>query len=91
MKRMGVHELELRTHSLEIAIHELDRRGSPMTPHDRLRATELKRLRLVAKDQLDVASPALIPFEWSVAFHPRAFPHHTRVTEAARRLPESAA
>jgi hypothetical protein len=53
MKRIDVRELELRTHSLEIAIHELDRRGSHMTPEDRLRANELKRLRLVAKDQLD--------------------------------------
>jgi hypothetical protein len=53
MKRIDARELELRTHSLEIAIHELDRRGSHMTPEDRLRAAELKRLRLVAKDQLD--------------------------------------
>jgi hypothetical protein len=53
MKRMDVHELELQTHSLEIAIHELDRRGNHMTPEDRMRAAELKRLRLVAKDQLD--------------------------------------
>jgi hypothetical protein len=53
MKRMELRDLELQTHSLEIAIHELDRRGTHMTPEDRLRAAELKRLRLVAKDQLD--------------------------------------
>jgi hypothetical protein len=52
MKRIDVHELESRNHSLELAIHELDRRGSHMTPEDRLRAAELKRLRLVTKDQL---------------------------------------
>jgi hypothetical protein len=50
---MDVHELELQTHSLEREIHELDRRGEHMTPEDRARAAELKRLRLVAKDQLD--------------------------------------
>jgi hypothetical protein len=53
MKRIDVHELELRTHSLEQAIHELDRRGEHMTPEDRARAAELKRLRLATKDQLD--------------------------------------
>jgi hypothetical protein len=53
MKRIDVRDLELQTHSLELAIHELDRRGSHMTPEERLRAAELKRLRLVAKDQLD--------------------------------------
>jgi hypothetical protein len=53
MKRIDVHELELRTHSLEQEIHELDRRGEHMTPEDRVRAAELKRLRLVTKDQLD--------------------------------------
>jgi hypothetical protein len=52
MKRLDAHELERETHSLEIAIHELDRRGSHMTPEDRLRAAELKRLLLVTKDQL---------------------------------------
>jgi hypothetical protein len=54
MKRIDVHELELRSHSLEQAIHELDRRGCHMTPEERLRAAELKRLRLVTKDQLYV-------------------------------------
>jgi hypothetical protein len=54
MKRIDAHELELRSQSLELAIHELDRRGSHMTPEERVRAAELKRLRLVTKDQLYV-------------------------------------
>jgi hypothetical protein len=53
MKHMDVRELEQTARSLEDEIHELDRRGSHMTPEDRERAAELKRLRLVAKDQLD--------------------------------------
>jgi hypothetical protein len=53
MKHMDVGELEQTARSLENAIHELDRRGSHMTPEDRERAAELKRLRLVAKDRLD--------------------------------------
>jgi hypothetical protein len=53
MKRIEVSELERQTRSLETAIHELERRGSHMTPEDRERAAELKRLRLAAKDQLD--------------------------------------
>jgi hypothetical protein len=53
MKHIDVSELEQTTRSLEDAIHELDRRGSHMTPEDRERAAELKRLRLLAKDRLD--------------------------------------
>ena len=53
MKHIDVSELEQTTRSLENAIHELERRGSHMTPEDRERAAELKRLRLAAKDQLD--------------------------------------
>jgi hypothetical protein len=52
MKRIDVHELELRHNALDFAIHELDRRGSHMTPEDRIRAAELKRERLLTKDQL---------------------------------------
>jgi hypothetical protein len=52
MKRIDVHELELRHHALDFAIHELDRRGEHMTPEDRLRAAELKRERLVTKDRI---------------------------------------
>ncbi len=53
MKHMDVRELEQTAQSLENAIHELDRRGSHMTPEDRERAAELKRQRLLAKDRLD--------------------------------------
>jgi hypothetical protein len=52
MKHVDVKELETRHHSIDRAIHELDRRGAHMTPADRLRASELKRMRLVMKDQL---------------------------------------
>jgi hypothetical protein len=53
MKRIDVSELERQARTLETAIHELERRGSHMTPEDRERAAELKRLRLAAKDRLD--------------------------------------
>lgn len=53
MKHMDARELEQTARSLENAIHELDRRGSHMTPEDRERAAELKRQRLLAKDRLD--------------------------------------
>jgi uncharacterized protein YdcH (DUF465 family) len=49
---MDVHELELRKESLDFAIHELDRRGWHMTPEERSKVTELKKQRLVTKDQL---------------------------------------
>jgi hypothetical protein len=52
MKRIDIHELELRQQSLDYAIHELDRRGGHMTPEDRFRAAELKRQRLATKDRL---------------------------------------
>jgi uncharacterized protein YdcH (DUF465 family) len=52
MKRIDVHDLELRHRSLECAIHELERRRDHMTPEDQSRATELKKQRLVTKDQL---------------------------------------
>jgi uncharacterized protein YdcH (DUF465 family) len=52
MKRIDVRELELRHNALDFAIHELDRRGSHMTPEERERASELKRERLATKDQL---------------------------------------
>jgi hypothetical protein len=47
-----IPELENRRRALDVEIHRLDRRGSHMTPNDRLRATELKKLRLAAKDRL---------------------------------------
>jgi len=52
MKHLDPRELELRHHSLDTQIHELDRRGSHMSPEDRLRALELKKHRLATKDQL---------------------------------------
>jgi hypothetical protein len=52
MKRVDVHELELRHQALDFAIHELDRRGSHMTPEERIKAAELKKERLLTKDQL---------------------------------------
>lgn len=52
MKRIDIRELEVRNHSLDRLIHELDRRGSHLSPQDQLRATQLKKQRLVTKDQL---------------------------------------
>jgi len=52
MKRIDIRDLELRHHTLETQIHELDRKGVHMSPYDRYRATELKKLRLVTKDKL---------------------------------------
>jgi hypothetical protein len=54
MKRISAPELELRRHSLDLAIHELDRRGSHMTPEERQRAAELKKERLLTMDQLAI-------------------------------------
>jgi|HubBroStandDraft_2_1064218.scaffolds.fasta_scaffold1107100_2 uncharacterized protein YdcH (DUF465 family) len=53
MKHFDTRELELRHAALDFAIHELDRRGEHMTPTDRARSTELKKMRLATKDQLD--------------------------------------
>jgi uncharacterized protein YdcH (DUF465 family) len=52
MKSMDVRVLELRHRTLDREIHKLDRRGMRMTPEERLRAAELKKRRLAAKDQL---------------------------------------
>jgi uncharacterized protein YdcH (DUF465 family) len=52
MKRVSTPDLERRRHSLDQAIHELDRRGSHMTPEDKQRSTELKKQRLATMDQL---------------------------------------
>jgi uncharacterized protein YdcH (DUF465 family) len=52
MKILDVRVLELRHRALDKQIHKLDRRGIHMTPADRERATELKKRRLVTKDQL---------------------------------------
>ncbi len=53
MKRATAPELENRRHTLDLAIHKLDRRGEHMTPEDRLRSAELKKLRLATKDLID--------------------------------------
>jgi hypothetical protein len=53
MKRLTAPELENRSHSLDLAIHKLDRRGEHMTPQERQRSAELKKLRLATKDMID--------------------------------------
>ena len=53
MKHLDARELKLRHAALDFAIHELDRRGGHMTPADRTRCAELKKMRLATKDQLD--------------------------------------
>jgi hypothetical protein len=52
MKRIDIRELEIRHHLLDREIHELDRRAEHMTPSERFRAAELKRQRVVTKDQI---------------------------------------
>jgi len=52
MKRIDIRELEIRHHALDTQIHELDRRGVHMSPHERFRAAELKKQRLATKDML---------------------------------------
>jgi hypothetical protein len=47
-----VLELEARSRDLELQIMKLDRRGAHITPPERMRATQLKKLRLAAKDRL---------------------------------------
>jgi len=56
MKRIAratADELEVESQRLDEQIHELERRGSHITPPESMRATELKKLRLQAKDRLD--------------------------------------
>jgi len=52
MKHVDAHDLELAHRTLDDEIHKLDRRGAHMTPEDRLRAAELKKQRLAARDRL---------------------------------------
>jgi hypothetical protein len=47
-----VMELEAQSRALELQIMKLDRRGAHITPPEQLRATQLKKLRLAAKDRL---------------------------------------
>jgi uncharacterized protein YdcH (DUF465 family) len=52
MKHVDVRELELLSRNLDFQIHEIERRGSHMTPEDAVRAAELKKERLATKDRL---------------------------------------
>ena len=52
MKQIDVRELELQKRTLDLQIHEIERRGMHMTPEDWARATELKKMRLATKDRL---------------------------------------
>jgi uncharacterized protein YdcH (DUF465 family) len=52
MKLLDVQALQSRHRTLDLEIHKLDRRGLRMTPEDRERSAELKKRRLVTKDQL---------------------------------------
>ena len=47
-----VGELEAESRSLDHQIQKLDRRGAHITPPEQMRATELKKRRLAAKDRL---------------------------------------
>jgi uncharacterized protein YdcH (DUF465 family) len=47
-----VTELEAESSRLDQQIQKLDRRGAHITPPEQMRATELKKLRLAAKDRL---------------------------------------
>jgi hypothetical protein len=49
---VSIPELEAQSRSLDLEIKKLDRRGSHMTPPEHMRAVELKKLRLAAKDRL---------------------------------------
>jgi uncharacterized protein YdcH (DUF465 family) len=48
----SVTDLEVESRRLDRQIQKLDRRGSHITPSEQTRATELKKLRLAAKDRL---------------------------------------
>jgi uncharacterized protein YdcH (DUF465 family) len=49
---VSVGDLENEHRQLDRQIKKLNHRGSHMTPHERVEATELKKLRLVTKDRL---------------------------------------
>jgi len=52
MTRLSLGELVTTARTLDLQILKLDRRGSHATPEDLLRAAELKKMRLLAKDRL---------------------------------------
>jgi hypothetical protein len=45
-------ELQQQHHALDMELRRLERRGARMTPSERTRAAELKKLKLAAKDRL---------------------------------------
>jgi hypothetical protein len=52
MVRVSLGDLEAQTRTLDLEILKLDRRGAHITPIEHLRATQLKKIRLAAKDRL---------------------------------------
>ena len=52
MVRVSLGDLEAQSRSLDLEILKLDRRGAHITPVEHLRATELKKLRLMTKDRV---------------------------------------
>jgi hypothetical protein len=52
LDRVTVGELEAQSRLLERQIKKLERRGFHITPPELERETELKKLRLLAKDRL---------------------------------------
>lgn len=52
-----VVELEAHSRALDLQILKLDRRGVLLTPKERMRAIQLKKMRLVAKDRLGAMRP----------------------------------
>jgi hypothetical protein len=53
MTRLSLGDLVTTTRTLDLQILKLDRRGAHLTPEEHIRAVELKKLRLQAKDRLD--------------------------------------
>ena len=49
---VSVGELEQEHRVLDRQIKKLNHRGQHMTPHERIEASELKKLRLATKDRL---------------------------------------
>jgi len=52
LDRVSLVELEAESRALELQIKRLERRGAHITPPEMQRETELKKLRLLAKDRL---------------------------------------
>ncbi len=52
LSRITVPELEAQSRTLDLQIKKLERRGWHITPHEQVLETELKKLRLLAKDRL---------------------------------------